>query len=89
VLVSVSFDFGTSFYPSRQLPFLPSGRLIMGSLVPFLILYLGGLEALLGWLRLSFMRIPVLIVIIDLMVMSQIGYSVQVFASQYNWFHLP
>jgi hypothetical protein len=89
VMVSVSFDFGTSIYPSRQLPFLPSGRLIMGSLVPFLILYLGGFEALLGWLRLDFARVPLLIVIVDVILMSEISYSIQVFASQYNWYHLP
>ena len=61
----------------------------MGSVVPFLILYVGGLEKLLGLLRLDFARVPLLFIIVDLMVMSEIGYSMQVFASQYNWFHLP
>jgi len=89
ILVSVSFDFGTSFYPSRQRPFLPSGRLIMGSLVPFLIMYVGGLDVLLGWLRLRFARVLLLIIIVNFMVISEIAYSMQVFASQYNWFHLP
>jgi hypothetical protein len=89
VLVSVSFDFGTSFYPSRDLPFLTSGRLILGSCIPFLIMYLGGFEVLLGWLRLSFARLPLLILFVDLMVVSEIAYSMQVFQSRYNWFHLP
>ncbi len=91
VLFSISFDFGigTFYYPSRQFPYFTQGRLILGALVPFLIMYLGGLEAILRWLRLSFARIPVLIVLVDLMAISEIAYSMDVFASQYNWFHLP
>ncbi len=89
ILISISFDFGTSNYPSRQLPFLPCGRYLMGSLVPFLIMYLGGLEVLLDWLRLSFVRVPLLIVIVNGMLISEIAYSLDVFASQYNWYHLP
>ena len=87
--VSVSFDFGTSFYPSRRFPFAYSGRLVMGSLVPFLILYVAGLDALFRWLRLSFLRVPFLIITVDLILISEVCYSLPVFASQYNWFHLP
>ena len=87
--VSVSFDFGTSFYPSRRFPFAYSGRLIMGSLVPFMILYVAGLDAVLKWLRLKFLRVPLLIVIVNFILISEICYSLPVFASQYNWFHLP
>jgi len=43
----------------------------------------------LRWLRLSFARFPVLIILVDLMAISEIAYSMDVFASQYNWFHLP
>jgi hypothetical protein len=91
ILFSISFDFGigTFYYPSRQFPYFTQGRLILGALVPFLIMYLGGLEALLRWLRLSFARFPVLIILVDLMAISEIAYSMDVFASQYNWFHLP
>ena len=89
ILMSVSLDFGVANNPSRQWPYFSQGRLILGALVPVLIMYLGGLEVLLEWLRLSFARIPLLIVIADLMLMSEITYSTQVFASQYNWFHLP
>ena len=89
VLISVSFDFGTSIYPSRRLPFLPSGRLTHGVAGPVSDPVSGGLEVLLRWLRLSFLRLPLLIIIVDLMVLAEISYSMQVFASQYNWFHLP
>jgi hypothetical protein len=52
-------------------------------------MYLGGLDVLLGWLRLRFARVPLLIIMVNFMVTSEIVYSMQVFASQYNWFHLP
>ena len=89
VQVSLSFDFGTSFYPLRRFPFDYSGRLIMGSLVPFLILYLAGLDALLGWLRLGFLRVPLLIILAGFIVIWEILYTLPVFASQYNWYYLP
>ena len=72
VLVSVSFDFGACFYPSREWPYLSSGRLILGALVPFLIIYLGGLDVLLSWLRLSLVRVPAIIVIVGIMAVSEI-----------------
>ena len=58
-------------------------------MVPFLIMYLSGLESLLEWLRLGFLRLPLLIILVDVMVISEIVYSLDVFVSRYNWFHLP
>jgi hypothetical protein len=89
IFCSISVDFGTCFYPSRKWPFLSSGRLILGALVPLLIMYLSGLESLLDWLRLSFARLPLLLITTGLMAVAEIAYSLDVFASQYNWFHLP
>jgi hypothetical protein len=89
IFCSVSVDFGNCFYPSRRWPYFSSGRLILASLVPLLIMYLSGLESLLGWLRFSFLRLPLLIIAVDLMAIAAIVYSLDVFASQYNWFHLP
>ena len=89
VSVSLAYDFGADGYPSRESPYLVSGRLILGALVPFLIMYLSGLEWLFGWLRLRGARVPVLIAMVVLMGIVQIFYLAPVFASQYNWFHLP
>jgi 4-amino-4-deoxy-L-arabinose transferase-like glycosyltransferase len=90
ILFSISYDFGTGpfNYPSRQSPYFAQGRLILGALVPLLIMYLSGLESLLDWLRLSFLRLPLLIIMVDLMALAEIAYSLDVFTSQYNWFHL-
>jgi 4-amino-4-deoxy-L-arabinose transferase-like glycosyltransferase len=91
VLFSISYDFGTGpfNYPSRAFPYFTQGRLILAALVPFLIVYLSGLESFLEWLRLGFLRLPLLIILADVMVISEIVYSLDVFVSQYNWFHLP
>jgi len=88
---SVSVEFSTKMFniPSPQEPYVDQGRLLLGGIVPFLILYLGGLEVLLRWLRLGFARVPVLVILVDVMAISQIAAMLDVFASQYNWFHLP
>ena len=44
--ISLPFDFGRCFYPSRAHPYFVSGRLIIGALLPFLIAFLGGLQIL-------------------------------------------
>jgi 4-amino-4-deoxy-L-arabinose transferase-like glycosyltransferase len=88
VWVSIGFDFGKWWYPSRKLPYLTAGRLISGSLVPFLILYCSGLDRLLGRV---FRRPPTLAVAsgIALGVMgSELAISWSVFGSAFNWLHL-
>ena len=91
VLLSISVDFGQGMFgrPSHEWPYFANGRMMLGALVPFLILYLGGLEVLLGWLRIGFLRLPLLILLINGMVLWEAIYSMDVFASRYNWYHLP
>jgi hypothetical protein len=61
VAISVAYDFGACLYPSREHPFMSSGRLLLGGLVPFLALYLTGLDRL---LRATAPRLnPVLVVV--------------------------
>ena len=90
MLFSISYDFGTGPFntPSRDVPYFTQGRLILAALVPFLIMYLAGLESLLEWLRLSFLRLPLLIIMVNVLAIAEIAYSLEVFASRYNWFHL-
>src|SRR5258706_4453160 len=89
VAVSVSFDYGDCWYPSRERPYLTSGRLLLGALVPFVALYLQGLERILGWVRIARYRWVVVGAIAAVMTGSEIAVTRQVFASAYNWFHLP
>jgi len=87
--VSISYDFNDCWYPSRDYPYLTSGRLISGILVPFLILYLNGLSYVLSKFRLSRYRAVIVLIIAVLITVSEVILSYPVFKSQYNWYHLP
>jgi hypothetical protein len=47
VYSSIAFDFGECYYPSREAPFVISGRLMLGALPAFLVVLVAGLDALL------------------------------------------
>ena len=86
--LSVLFDFGDCWFPSRESPYFLAGRLISCCLLPFLILYVDGLGRL-TWRR----RKPALpLVVISLIAigvtLSELFISWNIFSSQYNWFHL-
>jgi hypothetical protein len=46
--LSVKYDFQDCFYPSRAQPFFVSGRLMLGLLIPFLIVFACGLDRLMN-----------------------------------------
>lgn len=87
--VSLAYDFGDCPYPSRADPFFMSGRLIGGTLVPFLVLYLDGLERLLSRVKAAPARWAALAAIAVMMLGSQVWLTRDVFSSAYNWYHLP
>lgn len=91
IYFSISVDFGDGMFglPTRQWPYTAHGRMMQGAVVPFLIAYLGGLKAVLDWLRVGFLRVPLLILLVDVLAIWEVVVSIDVFASQYNWYHLP
>jgi hypothetical protein len=86
--LSVAYDFGACFYPSRAHPFLSSGRLALAALLPFVALYLRGLETLFPGRRTAPLRWALLIAVVALMTVSEIELSFPALHSAYNWFHL-
>jgi len=85
--LSLAFDFGESQYPSQAHPFFTSGRLISGALVPFLLLYMYGLDRALAfasertrWLALGGIACAVTV--------SELLLDLGPLASHYNVFHL-
>jgi Predicted membrane protein (DUF2142) len=85
--LSTTFDFGSFPYPSRNLPYFLSGRLILGALVPFLLIFVyaldrafAGTERRTKWIMLSALLV--------FMVTTGLLATLPAFASQYNWFHL-
>jgi hypothetical protein len=89
MVLSIQFDFGDCIYPSRREPYFASGRLMAGALVPFFVLYVAGIEALL--LRAGKVLGPALGIGITLvmMVLSRAALLPLAWESLYNWWHLP
>jgi hypothetical protein len=86
--LSIIYDFHECFYPSRQHPYFTSGRLILGALIPFLLLWLYGLDHVLSRINNVWARPIALMGIIFFMLSAEIKTNLPVFSSEYNWFHL-
>jgi hypothetical protein len=86
--MSILYDFQDCFYPSRAHPYFTSGRLMLGALIPFLLLYLYGLDSALGRTKNNWVKPLVLLGLILFMLVSEITTDWPVFFSKYNWFHM-
>lgn len=85
---SILFDFGACWSPSRDYPYITSGRLILGMFIPFLILYIKGLEAILGTFKKVVNPVTVILVIVIAITVSEVSVTSQLFTYKYNWFHM-
>ena len=88
-VLSLIFDFGTFSYPSRELPFFTSGRLIGAALLPFMALLVYGLDALIARTALRGHGVLILTDLALMLVLVQLVLSIGAISSPYNWFHLP
>jgi Predicted membrane protein (DUF2142) len=86
--LSIIYDFQLCLGPSREGPYFTSGRLLLGALIPFLLLFLFGLDHLLESVKRDWTRLLVLAGLILFMLVSEIVTDWPVFSSQYNWFHM-
>lgn len=86
--LSLVFDFGRCIFPSPAYPFFSSGRLMAGAAIPFMILYVYGLDTALRLTRVGGARYFVLAGIGLLILGSEIVLSIPVFSSPYNFFHM-
>ena len=86
--LSVIYDFHDCFYPSHNHPYFTSGRLMLGALIPFQLLFVYGLERALSWVKQDWPRWVVLAGFIVFMLISEIAVDWPVFFSQYNRFHM-
>jgi hypothetical protein len=90
--LSLPFEFHATSNPSARRPFFDQGRLVCGALVPFLLLYLRGLEGLAARLPAGARRGAAwacLAAVLALATASELALAWPAFASPYNWFHLP
>ena len=86
-LLSVKYDFQNCFYPSRAHPFFVSGRLMLGMLIPFMLLFACGLDRLMKSFQNS-TKFFVLFALLAFMLASEITIDWKIFPNEYNWFHL-
>jgi hypothetical protein len=86
--LSLIYDFQDCFYPSRAHPYFTSGRLLLGALIPFLLLFVYGLDRALGWIKNRWARPLALAGLILFMLISEIAIDWRIFPNAYNWFHL-
>jgi hypothetical protein len=86
--LSIIFDFGSCMNPSNQHPYFTSGRLILGALIPFMLLFVFGLDCVLSRVKSHWVRPLVLVGMIFLMLAGEITTDWPIFSSPYNWFHL-
>lgn len=85
VYVSISFDFHDCVYPSRAIPYIFSGRLILSPLIPFMLLWAGGLDQWLGRLP-ARGKFAVLGLLLVLMLAVEAATNGEAFADSYNWY---
>jgi hypothetical protein len=85
--LSIIYDFQDCFYPSREHPYFTSGRLMLGALIPFLLLFIFGLDQLLKKFS-DPAKFSVLAAIILFMLGTEITIAWPIFANPYNWFHM-
>ena len=90
--LSLVFAFPADSSPSASYPFFVQGRLIAGVTLPFCLLLARGIEAAGGALPARWReagRFALLLALVAVALGSEIAISGPVFASPYNWFHLP
>lgn len=87
-LMSIAYDYHGFHNPSREHPYFEAGRMILGALIPFLLLFLCGLDRLLNRFGVA-VKLVTLVVMISAMLALEITTDWPVFGSAYNWFHLP
>jgi hypothetical protein len=85
--LSIIYDFHDCFYPSRAHPYFTSGRLMLGALIPFLLLFVFGLDRAMKNLKTA-AKFCVLAGIMLFMLVTEITTDWAIFPNAYNWFHM-
>jgi hypothetical protein len=86
--LSIIYDFGDCVRPSRELPYFTSGRMILGALIPFLLVFVYGLDRASSRIKNHWLQPLLLAAMILFMLIFEIDINRTVFSSQYNWFHM-
>jgi hypothetical protein len=87
VFISIAFDFHDSPYPTPESPYLYCGRQALAALIPFMLLFVSGLDNLSERFpdRVKFIILGALLLLI---LSVEAASNWPAFADPYNWFHL-
>jgi hypothetical protein len=85
--LSIVYDFNGCGYPSQEQPYFVSGRLIAGALLPFMLIYIDGLERIFRRMGKWAMLAAIVVIVIGI-TLSELWLTAEIFSSSYNWFHL-
>jgi hypothetical protein len=86
---SIRYEYGDCLYPSRDRPYLRSGRLMLGGLLPLALLYVEGLRVVTRRLAPIVPPLALLAGLLGVISASELLLTLPVFSSPYNWFHMP
>ena len=85
--MSIVYDFHDSPNPSREHPYFQAGRMILGSLIPFLLLIAYGIDqALMRFGQTA--KFIAFTAVISVMLATEIATDWGVFSNSYNYFHI-
>jgi hypothetical protein len=86
-VLSMLYDFNDCIYPSQNKPYFVSGRLISCAMLPFLLIYIDGLERTFRRLGERATLLIIMAIVIGI-TLSEFWLTAEVFTSPYNWFSL-
>ncbi len=86
--LSIIYDFHNFANPSRDHPYFTFGRQLLGALIPFMLLFVFGIDRAFNRFG-NIAKVSAVGVIILVMIAGEIVSNLPVFSNPYNWFHLP
>jgi len=86
VYISIRFDFHNCAYPSRGYPYVVSGRLALGALIPFMLLFVSGLDQVLARAKMP-VKFLILTSLLIIMLIAEFATNGPAFYDEYNWYH--
>lgn len=87
-ILSVVYDFHDCPNPTREHPYFHAGRMMLGSLIPFLLLFIYGIDRVLNRFG-TRTKFSILFACLGLVVAVEVATDWPALFNQYNWFHLP
>jgi Predicted membrane protein (DUF2142) len=87
-MLSVVYDFHDCPNPTREHPYFQAGRMMLGALIPFLLLFVYGMDRALNHFGVR-TKFCILFACLGLILAVEVMTDWPALFNEYNWFHLP